>query len=85
VNDTDCGYICAKCGQDLKPAIDLLGADAWRWHVALHERDEARAEAERLRALCAARPKFDLEHGNPFWKWVEQIDAAGRGGELTWR
>lgn len=59
MSDYDTGYICRFCGKDLKPAIDLLGNDAFRWHIAIHERDaltvraeKAEAEVERLRELC---------------------------------
>jgi hypothetical protein len=55
----------------------------------------AKAECERLRALCAARPKCEdvvfqcarqllpiAENemlGTPLMNWVDKIDAAGRG------
>jgi len=43
--------------------------------------DAAKAEIERLRALCAARPKPRLI-GIPEWEvaeWCRKIDAAGQG------
>jgi hypothetical protein len=89
----------------MKPAMNLIGRDAWTWHLSMHERDSlwedrdqlraeverlrqetlhmseglmySREEVERLRALCAARPQFLSSRA--FAKWIDLIDAAGRG------
>ena len=47
---------------------------------ARRERDEARAEVERLRALCAARPMPTIMD-HELIRWIRDIDAAGRGEE----
>lgn len=41
---------------------------------------KAEAEVERLKALCAERPPDSGEHNfEAFHKWLDKIDAAGRG------
>jgi hypothetical protein len=43
-------------------------------------KDDALAEVERLKALCAARPCLGVDSMNDdAWDWIDEIDAAGRG------
>ncbi|TVM01370.1 MAG: hypothetical protein CV087_10930, partial [Candidatus Brocadia sp. WS118] len=45
-------YICPDCGVDLNRAVEMLGEDAWNFHIFLHSKidlAELEAENERLR------------------------------------
>lgn len=60
------GHLCFDCGDRLNCSI-------------YQSYSKSAAEVERLRKLCARRPKDVAEVSHDYHLWANEVDAAGRG------